>query len=145
MSKSPVISVVLPCRNEEEGLRECIADIKRTLLGIGMAYEIIVSSSSDDASDAIAREMGVKVVRCEKGYGNAYLEGFKHVSGDIIVMGDADGTYNFGEIPLFLEKLEDGTDFVIGNRLGGKIENGAMKPLHRYIGNPFLTLLFNLL
>jgi len=141
--KKDKISVVLPCRDEEEALGECISTIKKVL--DGKEYEIIVSSSSSDGSDEIARNNGVKLVRCGKGYGNAYLEGFKHVSGEVVVMGDADSSYDFSQIPLFLEKLRNGTDFVIGNRLGGRIEKGAMKPLHRYIGNPGLTLLFNLI
>jgi len=135
------LSVVLPCRNEEKTIKICITKIKKALKG--MDYEIIVSDSSSDRSTEIADKLKVKIVNAKKGYGNSYLEGFKHAKGNYIVMGDADDTYDFLEIPRFIGELDKGYDLVIGSRLKGNIKKGAMKPLHRYIGNPILTLIFN--
>jgi len=137
------VSVVLPCRNEEKSIRHCILQIGKALEG--REHEIIVSDSSTDRSAEIAREMGAKVVECRKGYGNAYIEGFRHVGGEYVIMVDADSTYNFLEIPLLLKELDNGAELAIGSRLRGKIAKGAMKPLHRWIGNPILSLIFNIL
>ncbi len=138
----PKISVVLPCRNEELAIGICIKKIHAALKG--KDYEIIVSDFSDDNSGSIAKSLGAKVIKHNKiGYGAALMEGFSHCSGSYVVMADADNTYDFLEIPLFLEKLEK-TDFVIGSRFKGKIRKGAMKPLHK-IGNPLLNYMFNVL
>lgn len=133
------ISVVLPCRNEEKSIGICIEKINEIL--DGMDYEIIISDSSTDNSAEIAKRLGAKVVKHERGYGNAYIEGFKHTEGDYIVMGDSDGTYDFLEIPRFLKKLDKGYDFVLGSRFEGKMEDGAMPWLHRHVGSPLFNFL----
>ncbi len=133
------ISVVLPCRNEEESIGACIEKAKSALSG--KDYEIIVSDSSTDRSAWIAETLGARVVKHEKGYGNACLEGFRHAGGDVIVMADTDGTYDLSEILGFLEKLSEGHDIVIGSRFGGDIEDGAMPRLHRYVGSPLFNFL----
>ncbi|MCK4491519.1 MAG: glycosyltransferase family 2 protein [Candidatus Altiarchaeales archaeon] len=143
------ISVVIPALNEEDVIESTINEIPiKELRDIGFDVEIIVvdNNSTDNTAD-IVRKVGAKVVRePEKGYGNAYLRGLNESTGDIIVMGDADGTYPFKEIPKFVRKItEEGADFVMGSRLKGKIHEGAMRPLHRYIGNPLLTGILNLL
>ena len=136
------ISVVLPCRNEEDAIGFCIKEIHDVLLG--QRYEIIVADSSRDSSKEIACSLGAKVVSCEKGYGNAYRAGLREVRGDYIVMADADASYDFGEIPRFLEKLEGGFDFVMGSRFKGSMEAGSMHWSHRF-GNSFLNGFFNFL
>ena len=78
-----------------------------------------------------------------RGYGYAYLEGFRYARGRYIVIGDADNTYDFLELPSLLKELDDGSDLVIGSRFQGEIKQGAMKPLHQYIGNPLLTWILN--
>jgi len=129
------ISVVLPCRNEQKTIGICIDKIRKALKG--MNYEIIVSDSSKDKSPLIAKRKGAIVVKHKKvGYGNAYLEGFKHISGDVAVLGDADNTYNFLEIPKLLKYIDE-YDLVLGRRK--YIHKGAMPALHRYIGNPILS------
>ncbi len=143
------ISVVIPALNEEDVIESTINEIPiKELRDIGFDVEIIVvdNNSTDNTVD-IVRKVGAKVVRePEKGYGNAYLRGLNESTGDIIVMGDADGTYPFKEIPKFVRKItEEGADFVMGSRLKGRIHKGAMRPLHRYIGNPLLTGILNLL
>ncbi len=137
------LSVILPCRNEEKSIGSCINDVKKVLGK--RRYEIIVSDSSTDASPSIARSLGAKVVTHEKGYGNAYLEGIEAATGDVIVMADSDSTYNLGEVPALINKLDEGYDFVLGSRFMGAMEDGAMPWLHRYVGNPLFNLLFRVL
>jgi glycosyltransferase involved in cell wall biosynthesis len=134
------ISVVLPCRNEEETIGVCIDKIKRVLKGRN--YEIIVSDSSKDKSPKIAKKKGAIVVKHDKvGYGNAYLEGFKKITGDVVVIGDADDTYDFLEIPKLLPYIEK-YDFVMGQRK--YLKKGSMPLLHKYIGNPLLSFMLRL-
>lgn len=114
--------------------------------GLGVEdYEIIVSDSSDDRSAEIAKESSAVVVEhTNLGYGAAYLEGFKVAKGKSIIIGDSDNTYDFLEIPKFVSALRD-CDFVIGSRFRGNMEKGSMKVLHKYIGNPALNYIFNVL
>lgn len=139
------VSVVLPCRNEERGIGKCIEKIKTVFNEQHIDGEIIVSDSSSDRSGEIARGMGVRVVRHEReGYGNAYLQALDKAGGNFVIIGDADNTYDFLEIPRLLNKLKN-SDFVIGSRMKGDIKKGAMKSLHRHVGNPLLNSMFNLL
>lgn len=136
------LSVILPCRNEEEALPGCLNDIKKVLKEAGIKAEIIVSDSSFDRSPEIAREFGVRLVKHDQaGYGRAYLEAFKEARGKYLFLADADATYDFKEIPSFLKQLKQGNDFVIGNRFAGKIDKGSMPWAHRYIGSPILSFL----
>lgn len=77
----------------------------------------------------------------QKGYGSALRHGIEHCNGKYIIMGDADDSYNFLELSLFIERLQAGYDMVMGNRFAGGITKGAMPWLHRYVGNPFLSSL----
>lgn len=140
---SPLVSVVLPVLNEEEGLGECIDQIRSTLDEAGIDGEIVVcDNGSTDRSVEIAEARGVQVVHQPvRGYGNAYLMGFAHAHGSYLVMGDADATYDFRLIPKILEKLREGYDFVTGSRY---LTHGYQGPLlHRIVGNPGLTALLN--
>jgi len=147
MNNSYRISVILPSRDETETIGECIRKIRDVFNCHNIDGEIIVSDNSNDGTPEIAKSLGAKVVTPDRlGYGYAYLYGFKYASGDILVLGDADGTYDFSEIPRLLDPILKGeADLVIGSRLKGKIEKGAMPWLHRYIGNPILTFILNLL
>jgi len=139
--KNLKISVVLPCRNEEGALGDCLRTIKKVLADNSLTGEIIVSDSSSDHCPEIARDFGAIVVKHDLvGYGRAYLEGFKHLTGDIIIMGDPDGSYDFREIPNFLKALSD-KDLVIGSRFRGNIAKGAMPWSHRYVGSPLILSL----
>lgn len=140
------VSVVIPTLNEEKTIGICIDKIKKVFNEFKIKGEIIVSDSSTDSTPEIAKSKGAKVIRPkEKGYGNAYIDGINASKGKYIIIGDADDTYDFFEIPKFLEPLRNKeADFVIGNRFGGGIEKGAMPSLHRYIGNPLLTKILNL-
>lgn len=139
------ISVVLPCRNEEESLDSCLQNIKAVFLTNNLIGEIIVSDSSIDNSPIIAKNHNVKLIKHDlEGYGLAYLEGFKAVTGDYIFIADPDNTYDFKEIPRFIEQLDAGYDFVIGNRFQRGLKKGVMPWSHKYIGNPTLSFLFRL-
>jgi len=139
------ISVIIPTLNEEKTIGECIRKARKAVEGLGYECEVIVSDSSSDRTAEIAKSLGARVVFPDrKGYGYAYLYAFQHASGDIIVMGDGDGTYDFSEIPKLVEPIINGkADFVIGSRFKGKIHDKAMPWLHRYVGNPLLTWFAN--
>ncbi|PSP50328.1 glycosyl transferase, partial [Halobacteriales archaeon QH_1_68_42] len=141
----PTLSVVLPTLNEEEGVRWCIEQVKEVALEFGLVTEIIVSDSSTDRTPEIARDLGAIVVEPEAaGYGNAYKHAFEHVRGEYVAIGDADTTYDFGELPELIEVVyEEDADIVLGSRLEGEIKDGAMPPLHQYVGNPLLTKFLN--
>jgi glycosyltransferase involved in cell wall biosynthesis len=146
MSPQPLVSVVMPCLNEEEAIGPCIEKIQRTFSQAGIDGEIVVcDNGSTDASVAIAERMGARVVHQPlRGYGQAYLKGFASARGRYLVMGDADDTYDFTMIPQFLAALRDeGNDFVTGSRyLNGGDAN--ITALHRWFGNPALTRILNL-
>ena len=142
----PLVSVVMPCLNEEQAISSCIESIQRTFAAFNIDGEIVVcDNGSTDRSVAIAEGMGVKVVhQPRRGYGNAYLKGFESAGGVYLIMGDADDTYDFGLIPTFVDLLAKGYDFVTGSRYlnGG---DRAITPLHRFVGNPMLTAVLNFL
>ena len=140
------VSVVIPSLNEAGTIGKCIEKIKAVFKRYKIDGEIIVADNSDDETPKIAMALGAKVVTPDKkGYGYAYIYGFKHARGKFIVMGDADNTYDFSEMPRLLEPLmKDEADLVIGSRFKGEIKPGAMPWLHRYVGNPILTGFLNL-
>lgn len=144
---SETISVVIPCLNEEKTIGSCIEEAKIGISESGIAGEIIVSDNgSKDESRSIAIENGAKLVETEfKGYGSAIINGINNASGNFIIVGDADMTYDFKEIPKFINELKSGTDLIIGNRFKGGIENGAMPFLNKYLGNPFLSMVARVL
>jgi len=140
------VSVVIPALNEAESIEACVRRSIETMEKHGIRGEVIVADNgSDDGTPELAREAGARVINEQrKGYGSAYLAGFASARGKYIVMGDADETYDFGEIARFIEPLDEGADLVMGSRLRGKIHPGAMPWLHRYVGNPVLTGVLNL-
>ena len=137
------LSVVLPCLNEAATLAACVKTIYRALDDNRISGEVVVADNgSTDDSVAIASQLGARVIHVpEKGYGSAVMGGVEAARGAYVLMGDADESYDFSEIPRFLEKLREGYDLVMGNRFRGGIKPGAMPPLHRYLGNPVLTLI----
>ncbi|MBN1482205.1 glycosyltransferase family 2 protein [candidate division KSB1 bacterium] len=142
-----VVSVVMPCLNEHETVALCIRKAKETLNQLGVTGEIVVADNgSTDGSQDIARALGARLVEeRERGYGNACRAGIARAQGDYIIIGDSDNSYDFADIECFYEKLIDGYDVVLGTRMKGTIQKGAMPWLHRYIGNPFLTGLLNII
>jgi glycosyltransferase involved in cell wall biosynthesis len=138
------VSVVIPCLNEAGNIERCVTVARSALERAELPGEVVVvdNASEDDSAD-LARAAGARVIHeRRRGYGNAYLAGFAAAEGEYIVMADADLTYDFDEIPRFVEQLEAGADMVIGDRMEN-IHPGAMPWLHRYIGNPLLTGVLN--
>jgi glycosyltransferase involved in cell wall biosynthesis len=144
-SDTPLVSVVIPCLNEEANIQRCVGLALETLREHGLAGEVVVAdNASEDNSARLAEEAGARVVHePRRGYGSAYLAGFSAARGRYLVMADADLTYDFGEIPHFVERLEAGAELVMGDRMDN-IHPGAMPWLHRYVGNPVLTGILNL-
>jgi glycosyltransferase involved in cell wall biosynthesis len=140
-----VVSVVIPCLNEEENIEECVRRARAAMDDAGIAGEVVVAdNASEDRSAELAAAAGARVVsEPRRGYGSAYLAGFAAARGRYIVMGDADLTYDFHEIPRFVEQLDAGAELVMGDRMDN-IHPGAMPWLHRYVGNPILTGILNL-
>ena len=141
------VSVVLPCLNEIASVADVVKEAKDALCKSGMDGEVIVvdNGSTDGSPDAAVRA-GARVVReRRRGYGAAYMGGFAAATGDVILMADADGSYDFSALPSFLERIREGDDLVMGSRFRGRIEPGAMPWTHRHIGSPILSGLLNLL
>jgi glycosyltransferase involved in cell wall biosynthesis len=138
------LSVVMPCLNEADTLATCIDKAQTAMRAAGIVGEVIVADNgSTDGSIEIARELGARVVPvAAKGYGSALMGGIAAARGSLIIMGDADDSYDFLEIPKFVAKLRDGHDLVQGCRLpagGGTVMPGAMPVLHRWWGNPMFS------
>ena len=135
------ISVVMPCLNESATIGTCVTKAIEAMQRRGIRGEVVVADNgSTDGSQLIAANRGARVVPIEtRGYGSALRGGIAASHGRFILMGDADDSYDFTQLPAFLGKLQEGYDLVIGNRFRGGIMPGAMPPLHRYVGNPVLT------
>ena len=140
------VSVVIPCLNEADTIAICVRKARDAMVRGGLSGEVIVvDNGSTDGSPELATAEGAHVIREQRrGYGSAYLAGFRTAQGRYIVMGDGDDTYDFDLVDRFIEPLREGADLVMGSRLKGRIHKGAMPPLHRYVGNPLLTGVLNL-
>lgn len=143
-SSAPEVAVVIPCLDEAETIGICVEKAARALVAAGIEGEIIVADNgSTDGSREIAEKLGARVVPiAARGYGNALSGGFAAARAPFVIMGDADDSYDFLEIPRFVAELRAGADLVQGCRLpsgGGRIEPGAMPFLHRWVGNPFFS------
>jgi hypothetical protein len=139
------LSVVIPCLNEAITIAPCVREALDAMRLHGINGEVVVSDNgSTDGSIEIATEAGARVVSCPtRGYGAALEWGFRHARGRFVLMGDGDQSYDFSLLPRFLAAAQAGAPFVIGSRLRGHIEPGAMPPLHRYVGTPVLTAILN--
>ena len=140
------LSIVMPCLNEADTIGACLEKAQQVLRDFDITGEVIIADNgSVDDSAAIASSSGARVVHVkERGYGSALMGGIAAARGKFIIMGDADESYDFLEIPKFLSMLREGFDLVQGCRLpsgGGRVMPGAMPFLHRWFGNPMLSLL----
>jgi glycosyltransferase involved in cell wall biosynthesis len=137
----PAVSAVIPCLNEERTIAICITKAQGSFRRMGIDGEVVVADNgSTDRSAEIARGLGARVVfEPRKGYGAALHRGITESRGKVVVMGDADDSYDWGAIEPFVQKIAEGYDLVMGNRFTGEIKPGAMPPLHRYLGNPVLS------
>lgn len=140
-----LVSLVIPTKNEAKTICEVIQRATAVFEEMGLEGEVLVADSSTDGTEKIAASCGARVIAPKKlGYGNAYLAGFEQARGEYIVLMDGDLTYDPGAMKEILPLLMSGSfDMVMGSRLKGKILPGSMPPLHRYIGNPFLTWVLN--
>jgi glycosyltransferase involved in cell wall biosynthesis len=141
------LSVVLPCLNEAETLETCVRKAQESLTRLGVVGEVVVADNgSTDGSQDIARRLGARVVDVpRRGYGAALMAGIIESRGEYVLMADADDSYALDDLGGFLENLRGGSDLVMGNRFQGGIAPGAMPFLHRYLGNPVLSRLGQLL
>ncbi len=137
------LTILMPCLNEAETLADCVRKAKDYLARSGIEGEVLVADNgSSDGSPAIAEAHGARVVAvAAPGYGSALKGGIDSAQGRYIIMGDADGSYDFAALDAFVAKLREGCDLVMGNRFAGGIAPGAMPFLHRYLGNPVLSFL----
>ncbi len=136
------VTVLMPCLNEEITLPVCIKKAKDALAQMGEVdgEVLIADNGSTDKSVEIAESMGARVIHVDqKGYGAALRAGIDEAHGEYIIMGDADDSYDFSSIQVFIDKLNEGFDLVMGDRFAGGIESGAMSFSHKYIGNPILS------
>ena len=144
------VSIVMPCLNEVQSLRHCVANALDALDLIhrryGLAGEVVIADNgSTDGSQALAAALGARVVNVSrKGYGAALIGGFDVAFGQFLVMGDCDGSYDFTDAVPMIGQLLDGADLCMGSRFKGGIAPGAMPWKNRYIGNPVLTGMLNL-
>jgi glycosyltransferase involved in cell wall biosynthesis len=141
------VSVVLPCLDEEDGVGVCVKKVFDVFSQNGIAGEVVVvDNGSADRTAAVAVSAGARVVsESKRGYGAAYLKGFTEARGRVIVMADADDTYDFCDMPHMLSELDKGIDIVLASRFLSKGDSAAMPVLHRYFGNPVLTAFLNVL
>ncbi|MCC6415535.1 MAG: glycosyltransferase family 2 protein, partial [Opitutaceae bacterium] len=139
----PEITVVIPCLNEALTIEGCVREALGAMAAHGITGEVLVADNgSTDESPALATAAGARVVPIvAKGYGNALRGGIAAARGRYILMGDADGSYNFAHLPRFVERLRAGADLVMGNRFLGGIEPGAMPWKNRHLGNPLLSFI----
>ena len=142
---TPEISVVIPCLNEARSIGICVEKALAAFREIGIRGEVVVADNgSTDGSVEIAERLGARVVHvATRGYGNALRKGIEEAKGEFIIMGDADDSYDFSQVPGFVAKWREGSELVMGNRFEGGIKPGAMPWLHKYLGNPALTAILN--
>jgi glycosyltransferase involved in cell wall biosynthesis len=140
------VSVVIPCLNEANSIGICVGKALEALRAAGLRGEVVVADNgSTDGSVEIAEKLGARVVAVpRRGYGAALRAGIAAARGAFIIMGDADDSYDFSEVPRFVEKWRQGYEVVMGNRFRGEIKPGAMPWHHKYIGNPALSWVLNL-
>ena len=141
------VSVVLPALNEEEAIGKVIDEIPvEELESKGYQTEIIVvnNGSTDKTAEIAAAQGAIVIDEPNRGKGRAIRTGFGAVSGDFVFMLDSDFTYPAGYITQMVELLEGGYDVVIGSRLNGSVEQGAIKRFN-LIGNHLLAFLANML
>ncbi len=137
------LSIVMPCLNEAETLKTCIDKAMKYLKENNIKGEVVIGDNgSTDGSQAIAIQAGARVIDVpRKGYGSALMAAIEASYGKYVIMGDSDDSYDFSRLGLFVEKLREGHDLVMGNRFKGGVAKGAMPFLHRYLGNPVLSFI----
>jgi len=142
----PEVSVVIPCLNEADTIARCIEKAVHAMADHDISGEVIVADNgSTDGSQELAERAGARIVDVTaRGYGSALAAGIGAARGRFVLMGDADDSYDFTELPKYIAPLQQGYDLVQGCRLpsgGGRVMPGAMPALHRWWGNPMFSML----
>lgn len=137
------LTVIMPCLNEAETLEVCITKALKCMAENGIKGEVLIADNgSTDGSQEIAERCGARVANIPvRGYGAALIGGTHEAKGKYCIMGDADDSYDFSNLMPYIEKLREGYPLVMGNRFKGGIEEGAMPPLHKYLGTPVISFL----
>lgn len=137
------LTILIPCLDEAETIASCVREANAFLQTSGIEAEVLAADNgSTDGSQALAIAASARMLAVpEKGYGAALIGGIADARGRYVIMGVADGSYDFSDLMPFVQRLRDGADLVTGNRFRGGIEAGAMPFLHRYLGNPVLSFL----
>ena len=140
------LTVLMPCLDEAKTVATCVGKAIEACRAAGVEAEVLIADNgSQDGSRDLASAAGARVIQvAEKGYGAALRAGIEAARGRFIVMGDADDSYEFQDVPRFLARLRAGDELVMGSRFRGTIHPGAMPFLHRFLGNPVLTWILNL-
>jgi len=140
----PDISVVVPALNESVNIREFVSWAIEGINAVGVSGEVLIVDSSVDDTATLARDAGARVLRVpRRGLGRAYIDALPYIRGKLVIMGDADCTYDFRILSPFFQKHEEGYDFIMGSRFRGTIERGSMPIHHRYLGTPLTTWILN--
>ena len=138
------VSVIIPCLNEEGSIEECIRLVREAFASEAQLEVIVADNGSMDHSHELAKKAGARVVEERRqGYGSAILRGIREAQGDFLVIGDADNTYDFRDGAALVQKLKEGAEFAIGDRIHGQVDRGAMPWLHKHLGTPVLTWVLN--
>jgi hypothetical protein len=137
------LTILMPCLNEARTLPACIGKARAFLARAAVIGEVLIADNgSTDGSQALARELGARVIDVpERGYGAALQAGIRAAHGRFVIMGDSDDSYDFSRLDAFVAALRGGQQLVMGNRFAGGIAPGAMPPLHRWLGNPVLSFI----
>ena len=141
---SPLVSIVVPALDEAVTIETFVQWCHQGLAEAGVPGEILIVDSSSDDTPRLALATGARVLRTPKrGLGRAYIDAIPFIRGQYVVMGDADCTYDFRHLRDFVEKFQQGYEYVMGSRWAGSIEAGAMPPHHQYFGTPVTTWILN--
>lgn len=140
------LTILMPCLNEEKTVKKCIDKAFKFIYENNIDGEVLIADNgSTDNSIDIIKSTSARIVNVfEKGYGSALINGIKEAKGKYIIMCDSDDSYDLDNLMIFLEKLRENYDLVMGNRYKGGFEKGSMSFSH-YYGVKFLTFLGNFL